>query len=97
MCAFSKIVVLPSYSSTGKPQFAAWLLEQVDSGLYAGLRYVDNQSKFRVPWKHNSRKDCSEEDIQIFRVRLYCNVKRVDVIQRVVLQEIGLDSNTEVE
>ncbi|XP_046870014.1 interferon regulatory factor 7 isoform X1 [Hypomesus transpacificus] len=58
---------MQSYSSTGKPQFAAWLLEQVDSGLYAGLRYVDNQSKFRVPWKHNSRKDCSEEDIQIFR------------------------------
>lgn len=54
-------------SSTPKPQFAAWLIEQVGSGQYEGLRYVDNESKFRVPWKHNSRRDCSEEDTKIFK------------------------------
>lgn len=31
-----------------------------------GLCYVD-QNKFRVPWKHNSRKDCNDEDSKIFR------------------------------
>lgn len=52
-----------------KPQFSNWLLEQVETGQYAGLRYVA-ANKFRVPWKHNSRKDCSDEDSKIFRVSL---------------------------
>ncbi|KAM3869985.1 interferon regulatory factor 7 [Diretmus argenteus] len=52
--------------SPPKPQFASWLIEQVGTGQYTGLRYVD-QRKFRVPWKHNSRKDCNEEDSRIFR------------------------------
>ncbi|XP_047451835.1 interferon regulatory factor 7 [Mugil cephalus] len=52
--------------STPKPQFASWLIEQVETGQYAGLRYV-GQNKFRVPWKHNSRKDCNDEDSKIFR------------------------------
>ncbi|XP_034443083.1 interferon regulatory factor 7 [Hippoglossus hippoglossus] len=49
-----------------KPQFASWLIEQVETGQYTGLRYV-TQNKFRVPWKHNSRKDCKDEDSKIFR------------------------------
>ncbi|XP_005941819.1 interferon regulatory factor 7 [Haplochromis burtoni] len=49
-----------------KPQFSNWLLEQVETGQYAGLCYVAT-NKFRVPWKHNSRKDCSDEDSKIFR------------------------------
>ncbi|XP_034032745.1 interferon regulatory factor 7 [Thalassophryne amazonica] len=49
-----------------KPQFARWLIEQVETGQYQGLRYV-GQNKFRVPWKHNSRKDCNDEDSKIFR------------------------------
>ncbi|XP_060931834.1 interferon regulatory factor 7 [Limanda limanda] len=49
-----------------KPQFATWLIEQVETGQYTGLRYVD-QYQFRVPWKHNSRKDCKDEDSKIFR------------------------------
>ncbi|XP_074488361.1 interferon regulatory factor 7 [Sebastes fasciatus] len=52
--------------SPPKPQFASWLIEQVETGQYTGLRY-EGQNKFRVPWKHNSRKDCNEEDIKIFR------------------------------
>lgn len=54
-------------TSTPKPQFASWLVEQVETGQYLGLSYVD-QNKFRVPWKHNSRKDCNDEDSKIFRV-----------------------------
>ncbi|CAB1313689.1 unnamed protein product [Coregonus sp. 'balchen'] len=49
-----------------KPQFADWLIEQVRTEQYAGLTFMDNK-KFRVPWKHNSRKDCSEDDCKIFR------------------------------
>uniref|UniRef100_UPI0037E81A15 interferon regulatory factor 7 isoform X2 n=1 Tax=Semicossyphus pulcher TaxID=241346 RepID=UPI0037E81A15 len=52
--------------SPPKPQFASWLIEQVGTGQYTGLCYVD-QNKFRVPWKHNSRKDCNDEDSKIFR------------------------------
>uniref|UniRef100_A0A3B5QFX4 Interferon regulatory factor 7 n=1 Tax=Xiphophorus maculatus TaxID=8083 RepID=A0A3B5QFX4_XIPMA len=52
--------------SPPKPQFASWLIEQVETGQYMGLCYVD-QNKFRVPWKHNSRKDCNDEDSKIFR------------------------------
>lgn len=62
-------------SSPPKPQFASWLIEQVETGQYLGLCYV-GQNKFRVPWKHNSRKDCNDEDSKIFRVGpstfLYC-------------------------
>nr|QRF92545.1 interferon regulatory factor 7 variant 2 [Takifugu obscurus] len=53
-------------TSFSKPQFASWLIEQVETGQYLGLRYVD-ENKFRVPWKHNSRKDCNDEDNKIFR------------------------------
>ncbi|XP_028264353.1 interferon regulatory factor 7 [Parambassis ranga] len=54
--------------SPPKPQFASWLIEQVETGQYAGLCYVGTgQTKFRVPWKHNSRKDCNDEDSKIFR------------------------------
>ncbi|XP_069384093.1 interferon regulatory factor 7 isoform X1 [Paralichthys olivaceus] len=52
--------------SLPKPQFASWLIEQVETGQYTGLRYVA-ENKFRVPWKHNSRKDCRDEDSKIFR------------------------------
>ncbi|XP_023149291.2 interferon regulatory factor 7 [Amphiprion ocellaris] len=52
--------------SPPKPQFARWLIEQVGTGQYTGLCFV-GQNKFRVPWKHNSRKDCNDEDSKIFR------------------------------
>ncbi|GAA6217598.1 interferon regulatory factor 7 isoform X1 [Lates japonicus] len=52
--------------SPPKPQFASWLIEQVKTDQYAGLCFV-GQNKFRVPWKHNSRKDCKDEDSKIFR------------------------------
>lgn len=52
--------------SLPKPQFANWLIEQVETGQYPGLSFVDH-NKFRVPWKHNSRKDCNDGDSKIFR------------------------------
>ncbi|XP_072291498.1 interferon regulatory factor 7 [Eucyclogobius newberryi] len=49
-----------------KPQFAHWLIEQVRTGQYTGLHYV-GPNRFRVPWKHNSRKDCNDEDWKTFK------------------------------
>ncbi|KAK2842062.1 hypothetical protein Q5P01_012262 [Channa striata] len=58
--------VCPEMQSPPKPQFASWLIEQVETGQYQGLYYV-GQNRFRVPWKHNSRRDCNDEDSKIFR------------------------------
>ncbi|KAG7265520.1 hypothetical protein CRUP_006664 [Coryphaenoides rupestris] len=52
--------------SSQKPLFAAWLIEQVETGSYPGLTFI-SPNVFRVPWKHNSRKDCNEADCKIFR------------------------------
>ncbi|KAM6960512.1 interferon regulatory factor 7 [Aplochiton taeniatus] len=60
-----------------RPLFASWLIEQVTTGQYKGLQYV-NQNQFRVPWKHNSRKDCSDEDSKIFRAWAVCSGKIVE-------------------
>ncbi|XP_072525037.1 interferon regulatory factor 7 [Salminus brasiliensis] len=53
-------------SSMAKPQFGPWLIEQVQGGKYEGL-YMTGTDTFRIPWKHNSRKDCGNEDNKIFR------------------------------
>ncbi|MCI4381661.1 hypothetical protein PGIGA_G00254650 [Pangasianodon gigas] len=53
-------------NSAVRPQFGHWLLEQVQSGRYDGLYMIDRDT-FRIPWKHNSRKDCGDEDNKIFR------------------------------
>ncbi|XP_060771087.1 interferon regulatory factor 7 [Neoarius graeffei] len=53
-------------NSAGRPQLGQWLLEQVQSGRYGGLYMLDRDT-FRIPWKHNSRKDCGDEDNRIFR------------------------------
>ncbi|XP_061628913.1 interferon regulatory factor 7 isoform X1 [Phyllopteryx taeniolatus] len=51
--------------SPPKPLFASWLIEQVQAGQYEGLRYVA-PNKIRIPWKHNSKRDCSDVDTKIF-------------------------------
>ncbi|CAL8359697.1 unnamed protein product [Lota lota] len=56
----------PMRSTHAKPLFANWLIEQVETGNYPGLSYI-SPNFFRVPWKHNSRKDCNDEDCKIFR------------------------------
>ncbi|XP_062403513.1 interferon regulatory factor 7 [Sardina pilchardus] len=55
-------------SFNNRPQFGRWLIQQVNSGLYEGLYWLDDQkTTFRIPWKHNSRKDCNDGDNRIFR------------------------------
>ncbi|XP_062847036.1 interferon regulatory factor 7 [Trichomycterus rosablanca] len=49
-----------------RPHFANWLIEQVQGGHYDGL-YMIGKDTFRIPWKHNSRRDCRDEDNKIFQ------------------------------
>ncbi|KAM6322056.1 LOW QUALITY PROTEIN: interferon regulatory factor 7 [Podargus strigoides] len=54
----------------GHPElrFGPWLLSAVGSGRYRGLRWTDPaRSAFRVPWKHNARKDVTSSDLSIFK------------------------------
>ncbi|XP_053497551.1 interferon regulatory factor 7 [Ictalurus furcatus] len=53
-------------NSSVRPQFRQWLLEQVQSRRYDGLYMIDRDT-FRIPWKHNSRRDLGDEDNRIFR------------------------------
>lgn len=49
-------------------RFGEWLLGEVSSGRYEGLRWLDEEHTiFRVPWKHFGRKDLSEADAHIFK------------------------------
>ncbi|KAL6035898.1 hypothetical protein STEG23_018267 [Scotinomys teguina] len=48
--------------------FGEWLLAEVSSGLYEGLRWLDKaHTVFRVPWKHFGRRDLDEADARIFK------------------------------
>ncbi|NXR11567.1 IRF3 factor, partial [Semnornis frantzii] len=52
-----------------KLRFGPWLLAAIDSQKYPGLRWVDaSRSRFRVPWKHNARKDVTSSDLEVFKV-----------------------------
>uniref|UniRef100_A0A8C8YAA8 Interferon regulatory factor 7 n=1 Tax=Panthera leo TaxID=9689 RepID=A0A8C8YAA8_PANLE len=60
----------PGCAATGppRPRFADWLLGEVGSGRYEGLRWLDAaRTRFRVPWKHFARKDLGEADARIFK------------------------------
>ncbi|XP_027559024.1 interferon regulatory factor 7 isoform X2 [Neopelma chrysocephalum] len=49
-------------------RFVPWLLKAIDSGNYRGLRWLDRErTTFRVPWKHNARKDITSSDLEVFK------------------------------
>ncbi|NXT62785.1 IRF3 factor, partial [Chaetops frenatus] len=52
-----------------KLRFGQWLLNAISSGSYRGLRWIDSaHTIFRVPWKHNARKDITSSDLEVFKV-----------------------------
>lgn len=67
---YNVVVVVVVVSSSVRPQFRQWLLEQVQSRRYDGLYMIDRDT-FRIPWKHNSRRDLGDEDNRIFRVSIW--------------------------
>ncbi|XP_078093413.1 interferon regulatory factor 3 [Mustelus asterias] len=53
--------------SSQKPLLCDWLIQQINSGLYPGLCWINTEkTQFRIPWKHGSRQDISAEDTKIF-------------------------------
>ncbi|XP_007947551.1 interferon regulatory factor 7 [Orycteropus afer afer] len=61
-------MALASDRGTPRVLFGEWLLRQVSSGRYEGLRWLDAaRTRFRVPWKHFARKDLDEADARIFK------------------------------
>ncbi|XP_072615303.1 interferon regulatory factor 7 isoform X3 [Vulpes vulpes] len=61
-------MAVPADRGTPRPLFADWLLGEVSSGRYEGLRWLDaGRTRFRVPWKHFARKDLGEADSLIFK------------------------------
>ncbi|NWW33510.1 IRF3 factor, partial [Panurus biarmicus] len=52
-----------------KQRFGQWLLNAINSESYPGLRWIDSaHTIFRVPWKHNARKDITSSDLEVFKV-----------------------------
>lgn len=48
-----------------------WLENLIDSGLVAGLEWIDaNKTMFKVPWKHRSKKNWSLRHSSVFLVRI---------------------------
>ncbi|XP_067830462.1 interferon regulatory factor 3-like isoform X2 [Heptranchias perlo] len=52
---------------TQRPLLCPWLVQQIDSGQYPGLYWMNaEKTQFRIPWKHGLRQDISPEDTKIF-------------------------------
>ncbi|XP_061666444.1 interferon regulatory factor 3 isoform X2 [Syngnathoides biaculeatus] len=51
-----------------KPLLIQWLRSQIDSGVYPGVHWTNQQkTEFCIPWKHALRQDSSDADIRIFK------------------------------
>ncbi|XP_054053622.1 interferon regulatory factor 7 isoform X1 [Rissa tridactyla] len=62
------MAALQSEGEAQKLRFGPWLLSAISSGNYPGLCWIDqDHSVFRVPWKHNARKDVTSSDVEIFK------------------------------
>ncbi|KAM4833929.1 interferon regulatory factor 8 [Thomomys bottae] len=53
----------------GGRRLRQWLIEQIDSSMYPGLIWEnDEKSMFRIPWKHAGKQDYNQEvDASIFK------------------------------
>ncbi|XP_031762400.1 interferon regulatory factor 3 [Xenopus tropicalis] len=59
---------LLSTMNAHKPRFLPWVLSQIDSQSFPGLKWVNQeQTQFCVPWKNGNRRDLCEDDYQIFK------------------------------
>ncbi|KAM6133308.1 interferon regulatory factor 7 [Phoenicopterus ruber ruber] len=62
------MAALQSEGEAQRLRFGPWLVSAVSSGSYRGLRWTDpSRSAFRVPWKHNARKDVTSSDVEVFK------------------------------
>ncbi|KAJ7423045.1 Interferon regulatory factor 3 [Willisornis vidua] len=62
------MAALENEGETQRLRFVPWLLNAINSGRYLGLCWLDpNRTTFRVPWKHNARKDITDSDLEVFK------------------------------
>ncbi|NXY84453.1 IRF3 factor, partial [Alcedo cyanopectus] len=60
-----------AHRETQKLRFGPWLLNAITTGIYQGLCWTDaSHTTFRVPWKHNARKDVTSSDLEVFKAPL---------------------------
>lgn len=61
----------PMLGTGGPLRLRDWLVAQIESGLYAGLRWEDpDKTLFRIPWKHAAKQGYqAQQDAALFRVR----------------------------
>ena len=57
--------------SCGNGKLRQWLIDQIDSSIYPGLVWENEEkSIFRIPWKHAGKQDYNrDEDAALFKVR----------------------------
>lgn len=57
----------------GGRRLRQWLIEQIDSTMYPGLIWEnDEKTMFRIPWKHAGKQDYNQEvDASIFKVETW--------------------------
>uniref|UniRef100_A0A8C3GLT0 IRF tryptophan pentad repeat domain-containing protein n=1 Tax=Cairina moschata TaxID=8855 RepID=A0A8C3GLT0_CAIMO len=63
-----------SMAEPGSPmRLKEWLIAQIDSGRYPGLRWEDGRrTLFRIPWKHAAKQDYrQQQDAALFRGTTY--------------------------
>lgn len=61
----------PSAGTGGPLRLRDWLVAQIESGRYSGLRWEDaGKTLFRIPWKHAAKQSYqAQQDAALFRVR----------------------------
>ena len=61
----------PMAGAGGPLRLREWLVAQIESGRYAGLRWEDaGKTLFRIPWKHAAKQGYQvRQDAALFRVR----------------------------
>lgn len=61
----------PMAGAGGPLRLRDWLVAQIESGRYAGLRWEDaGKTLFRIPWKHAAQQGYrAQQDAALFRVR----------------------------
>ncbi|KAM4833063.1 interferon regulatory factor 4 isoform X1 [Urocitellus parryii] len=59
----------PMLRTGGPLRLRDWLVAQIESGLYAGLRWEDpDKTLFRIPWKHAAKQGYqAQQDAALFR------------------------------
>lgn len=62
-------MALTGHGHTGRQRLRPWLIDQINSGSYPGLRWIDQEQMiFQISWKHFGKPGVNEErDAKIFR------------------------------